>query len=58
MINQARNVAFLVSGKEKARILQTVLSAPYQPNKYPAQLIKPTQGNLYWFIDEAATTLT
>lgn len=57
LINQAHNIVFLVTGKAKAAVLQTVLNEAYQPEKYPAQLIKPGDGKLYWLVDEAAAAL-
>ena len=57
LINQADKIAFIVSGKEKAEILQSVLNGPYDPDMYPAQLVQPVEGHLYWFADEAATGL-
>ncbi len=51
LINQARNIVFLVAGEGKAEILNTVLNSTA---KYPAQMIKPIDGNLYWFIDKKA----
>lgn len=54
VINAAGNIAFLVSGTGKAAALQHVLGDKYDPWKYPAQLILPEQGNLYWWVDEAA----
>ena len=57
LINQATNVAFLVSGKEKAKTLQVVMNGPYQPEMYPAQLITPTDGHLFWFADQVAANL-
>jgi 6-phosphogluconolactonase len=53
-INHAKNIIFLVFGANKADILSKVLAGPYQPQKWPAQLIDPTTGALYWYIDEAA----
>jgi len=55
LINAARNIVFLVSTAKKAAIFKAVLSEPYQPNKYPAQLIHPKEGKLYWFVDEQTT---
>ena len=55
LINQALNVAFLVTGKEKAKVLQTVLHGSFEPALYPAQLIKPA-GDLYWFTDRDAAS--
>jgi 6-phosphogluconolactonase len=57
VINNAHNVMFLAAGKGKAEVLRTVLTAPYQPDKYPAQLISPVLGSLFWFLDEAAAAL-
>ena len=55
MINNAKNILFLVTGKEKASMLHTVLEGKYEPVKYPAQLVKPARGNkLFWFVDKAA----
>jgi 6-phosphogluconolactonase len=56
LINQARKIAFLVAGKPKAGVLQAVLKDSLHPDKYPAQLIKPANGHLYWFADQDATS--
>lgn len=56
LINLARNILFLVTGKEKADILQSVLNAPYQPANFPAQLIQPSGGDLFWFADQYAAS--
>ena len=57
LINHAHNIVFLLTGKAKAAILKTVLNTPYEPNKYPVQLIKPIKGKLYWFVDAEAASL-
>lgn len=57
LINEARNIAFLISGKGKANILNIVLNAPFQPDLYPAQLILPGHGHLYWFADKDAALI-
>lgn len=57
-INAAANILFLVSGKPKAERLKQVTSGEYQPYDLPAQLIKPTNGTLVWFVDaEVASQL-
>lgn len=56
LINQAHYILFLVAGRNKAEILEHIMWSPYQPEKYPAQLIKPEHGNLRWFADNAAAT--
>ena len=55
LINFARNIVFLVTGSSKAGVLNTVLNGPYEPDIYPAQLINPVNGKLYWFIDKEAS---
>jgi 6-phosphogluconolactonase len=58
VINKASKIAFLVSGAKKAEIVQEVLEQEYNPEKLPAQLIKPDKGEVYWFLDnEAAKNL-
>jgi 6-phosphogluconolactonase len=54
VINAARQVAFLVSGANKADMLQRVLEGPYQPVVLPSQIIKPGSGELHWLVDEPA----
>lgn len=54
LINQAHHILFLVTGAAKAGILKAVLTEPFQPERYPAQLIRPEQGEVYWFADKHA----
>ncbi len=56
VVNKSAAIAFLVTGESKAKILKEVLENSTSHN-YPAQLIQPANGELYWFIDEAAATL-
>lgn len=53
-LNAAAQVAFLVSGAEKAAPLGHVLSGPYQPDVWPAQVVRPSDGQLLWLVDAAA----
>lgn len=55
LINQARDVIFLVSGADKALALQNVLEGAYQPHKLPAQLIRPNGAHPIWLVDKAAS---
>lgn len=54
VINNARNVIFLVQGADKAKILKEVLEGEFQPLKLPSQNVRPTGGRLFWLIDEQA----
>lgn len=56
-INGAANVAFLVTGADKAETLRDVLQGPERPQELPAQLINPIHGALTWFVDRAAASL-
>jgi len=57
LLNQAASICFLVSGKDKAEALRTVLLGEFQPRQYPAQLIRPVQGRLQWLVDRDAAAL-
>ena len=54
LINAAKNIAFLTFGSGKANAVKAVIEGDRDIQQYPAQLIKPCEGNLEWFIDEAA----
>ncbi len=57
IINQSKHIAFLVYGKEKAEAVFHVLKDVHNAEKYPAQLIHPAEGEVQWFLDEAAASL-
>jgi 6-phosphogluconolactonase len=54
LLNAAKNVLFLVAGSEKADALHAVLEGQYQPDEYPAQIVRPTNGEVVWMLDKAA----
>lgn len=56
-INQAARVAFIVSGEEKAEAVARVMNGPRNVENFPAQLICPTNGKLYWFLDRGSAEL-
>ena len=53
VINQGREVAFLIEGEEKAQVLHDVFLGPYQPETYPSQIIRPASGRLTLLLDRA-----
>ena len=57
LINEAKNIAFLVYGGGKAIAVHHVLEDDEDIEQYPAQLIEPIVGELEWFIDTAAAEL-
>jgi 6-phosphogluconolactonase len=54
ILNQARNIVFLVSGSSKAEMLRSVLQGSQNASLFPAQLIRPESGHLMWFVDQDA----
>lgn len=54
LVNASRNIIFLFQGQEKADTFKEVLNEPFNPKKYPAQVIISQSGQLMWFTDEAA----
>ena len=53
-LNNAATVVFLVSGRTKAEILKNVLEGGEA--RYPAQLINPASGRLFWLVDREAAS--
>ena len=53
-LNRGKNVAFLLAGSGKNEALSSLWQAPYQPEKYPSQLIKPQTQELTFLLDVAA----
>lgn len=54
IVNRAARIAFMVDGEKKAKMLQQVLQGEFKPSEFPSQIIKPENGELHWFVDEAA----
>ena len=54
IINRAREIRMLVAGADKAAALAEVLEGPPEPERLPAQLIRPEAGRLVWLVDRAA----
>lgn len=57
LINQAHHIAYLVYGAGKAEAVHHVIEDKRDIENYPAQLIKPTDGDLQWFLDTSAASL-
>ena len=54
VLNAARHVTITAGGAEKADSLAAVLNGPHEPDRYPAQLIAPADGDVDWLVDAAA----
>lgn len=53
-LNLADNVLFLVAGEEKADALYDTVEGPYDPQRWPAQMIRPQGKTVTWLVDTAA----
>jgi 6-phosphogluconolactonase len=54
-INRAKNVLFLATGAKKAETIKKVFSS--ETIDLPSSLIKPENGNCFWFLDKEAASL-
>jgi len=55
-INSSRKVYFLVTEESKAARVQEVINGPRDVHNVPSTGINPTDGELVWFLDEAAAS--
>lgn len=55
IINHARHIVFLITGKQKSSILQMVFEG--KDIRYPVQRVKPLAGKLFWYLDAEAASL-
>jgi 6-phosphogluconolactonase len=56
VLQSAKLVVFLVTGETKAQALQEVLEGEYNPDEYPAQLLRQARGVVIWFVDRPAAS--
>ena len=54
LINQARWVLFVVAGASKQPALAEVFAPEADAMTYPSRLIQPTDGELWWLLDQTA----
>ena len=56
VINRAKEVVFLVTGKGKAEKVKAIAQKVEDFEKYPASLVNPDSEKLIWFLDEGAAS--
>lgn len=54
LINQAEAVIFIVAGASKQSALAAIFAPTEADSQYPARLIQPVSGELWWLLDQAA----
>lgn len=57
VVNRSACVIFMAAGAGKAATLKSVLEGKRNLDKFPSQIINPENGQLHWFVDEAAASL-
>lgn len=57
VINNSKNIFFIVTGKNKALIVKSILVKENQGKQYPAYYILPAYGRLIWYLDKDAGSL-
>ncbi len=57
VINNAKNVSFLITGVEKSSVVSDIIKKTNDFRKYPASYINPKNGKLAWYLDKAAGKL-
>lgn len=54
VLNAAARIELPVMGADKAEIAWTVLRGPIDPFRFPAQFVRPAEGEMVWMMDAAA----
>uniref|UniRef100_A0A1B6CM29 6-phosphogluconolactonase n=1 Tax=Clastoptera arizonana TaxID=38151 RepID=A0A1B6CM29_9HEMI len=54
VINNAENCVFVATGQGKAEMVKRIVK---DNEPLPAARVKPTEGRIYWFLDEGAASL-
>jgi 6-phosphogluconolactonase len=57
VINNAANVIFIVTGKNKAGIVNNIAGQHDNKRQFPASFVKPSDGRVFWYLDEPAGSL-
>ncbi len=54
VFNSARHIIFLVVGASKAKAVAASLEGAIEPERWPVQRIRPSDGSITWLLDVAA----
>ena len=52
LINNSKNIYFLVSGNGKSGVVNDIINGNEKAKLYPANYIKPVFGELFWILDK------
>jgi 6-phosphogluconolactonase len=54
VINAAAQITFLVTGHSKSAMVREILAADFKSQNYPANQVRPVNGNVTWLISKDA----
>ncbi len=57
VLNAARKILFLVSGKSKSKMVQRIMSNKQPAKEIPATMVNPQNGEIHWMMDSEAMVL-
>lgn len=57
VINNAKVIVFIVTGKSKSKIVTQIIEKKTEAKNYPASLVNPGSGQLYWLLNMEAAEL-
>ncbi len=57
VINAAKEILFLVSGKPKSEMVQRIMSNKQPAKEVPATMVNPQNGEIHWMLDSEAMVL-
>jgi len=57
VINNSKNIVFLVTGTSKSKIVDIIIKKKEGSDKLPASFIHPVNGSLIWYLDNDAAKI-
>ena len=58
VIDNSAEIIFMVTGKNKAGIVNNIIGSGDNKKQYPASYVSPAEGVVVWYLDEEAALLT
>ena len=57
VINNSASIIFIVTGKNKAEIVNNIIGLRDNKKQFPASYVKSSEGRIVWYLDEEAASL-
>jgi 6-phosphogluconolactonase len=56
VINNASNIVFITTGKNKSKVVDEIINQKENYKDYPATFVNPQNGEIYWLLDKSAAS--